>query len=547
VPGPIPFSSAVSYTFPQTIDLSGAGPFDINACTDLPGDENPGNDCHSVQVIAVSGQFLLMPESTGDRVISFDPVTGDVIDPEYIPTSPYLSTPIQAILKYDGSGILISDQIGDVVQEFDLNGNYIGVFAPAGGVNPTELNNIRGICHKPNGHLLVSVGSGSTCVNQKTVVEYDVNGNFVKVFASNVDAFDVIYRPDYDDYLVADIQDPDHIKRYDPDGNLIEIITSNVNFPEQIDIAYNGNILVGCFSNPQGVHEYEVNGTPVGIYNIITGNRGVYELPNQNILTTNSNGVFEIDRNNVLISTKIAGIQARFITLIDLGGAAAISLDLKVIIEGPFNVSAMNTDLNSSGYLPLSQPYNAAPWNYTGAESVAAIPGTDVVDWVLVELRDAVDAVSATSGTIVARQAAFLLSDGTVCGLDGSSVLEFPITIADNLFAVVYHRNHLAVMSANPLVEAGGVYHYDFSSGSGQVYGGALGHKELASGIWGMAGGDGNSDGQVGNPDKVDVWSVDAGNSGYLFGDFNLDGQANNPDKVEVWQPNSGSGSQIPN
>ncbi|MBN1339081.1 MAG: hypothetical protein JXA03_07150 [Bacteroidales bacterium] len=547
VAGPVAFGTTASYTFSQTIDLSGTGPFEITACTDLVGDEEPANDCETVIVQAVSGQILLMPESTGDRVMAFDPVTGDLIDPDFIPTNAYLSTPIQAILNHDGTGILVSDQVGDVVQEFDFSGNYVGVFAPAGGANPVEINNIRGICLKPNGHLLVSVGTGSPCVNQKTVVEYDLNGNFVGVFISGVDAFDVIYRQPTDDYLVADIENPDHIKRYDNAGNFIEIITSNVNFPEQLGIASNGNILAGCFSTPQGVHEYQTNGALVGIYDIITGNRGVYELPNQNILTTNGTGVYEIDRNNALISTKVSGIQGRFISLVNLGGSASISLDIKVFLEGPFNGSTMDPDLYGAGFLPLTQPYNAAPWNYTGTENVAAIPNPNVIDWVLIDLRDAADAASATPATTVARQACFLLADGSIVGLDGSSLPEFGITIANNLFAVIWHRNHLAVMSANPLPEAGGVYSYDFSTSSAQVYGGVLGYEELAPGIWGMMGGDGDSDGQVGNPDKVDVWTVDAGNAGYLFGDFNLDGQANNPDKVEVWEPNSGSGSQVPN
>lgn len=547
VPGPVAFGSTATYTFAQTIDLSGAGPFDILACTDLPGDEDISNDCENVTVIAMSGQVLLMPESTGDRVMSFDPVTGDLINPDFIPSSANLSTPIQAILSPSGNSILVSDQLVDGVQEFDLSGNYIGLYAPSSGINPAEINNIRGICLKPNGHLLVSVGSGSTCVNQKTVVEYDLDGNFVGVFIPAVDAFDVIYRPATDDYLVADIENPDYIKRYDNAGNFIEIITSNVNFPEQLAMASNGNILAACFSTPQGVHEYESNGTLVGIYDVITGNRGVYELPNQNILTTNGTGIYEIDRNNALISTKVSGIQGRFISLVNVGGSSAISLDLKVFLEGPFDGTMMDPDLYGAGFLPLAQPYNAAPWNYTGTESVAAIPDPNVIDWILVELRDAADAGSATPATTVARQACFLLADGSVVAIDGSSMPEFGITIANNLFVVIWHRNHLAIMSANPLPEAGGVYSYDYSTGATQVYGGILGHEELVPGIWGMRGGDGDSDGQVGNPDKVDVWTVDAGSAGYLFGDFNLDGQANNPDKVEVWEPNSGGGSQVPN
>jgi len=60
-----------------------------------------------------------------------------------------------------------------------------------------------------------------------------------------------------------------------------------------------------------------------------------------------------------------------------------------------------------------------------------------------------------------------------------------------------------------------------------------------------MIGGDGNVDGQVNNGDKIDIWSVQAGTSGYLQGDFNMDGQVSNPDKVDVWSPNGGFGSQV--
>ena len=51
--------------------------------------------------------------------------------------------------------------------------------------------------------------------------------------------------------------------------------------------------------------------------------------------------------------------------------ATSFQINLKVFLEGPFNVSDMNVDLNNGGLLPLSQPYNTSPWNYTGNESVA--------------------------------------------------------------------------------------------------------------------------------------------------------------------------------
>ncbi|MBL7105055.1 MAG: hypothetical protein ISS18_12065 [Bacteroidales bacterium] len=91
------------------------------------------------------------------------------------------------------------------------------------------------------------------------------------------------------------------------------------------------------------------------------------------------------------------------------------AFNLKVFLEGPFFGTQMTPFLNIFGYLPLSQPYNKPPWNYNGTESVTSIPNSDVIDWALVELRETTgDASTATSDSVVARQAAFLLKDGTI-------------------------------------------------------------------------------------------------------------------------------------
>ncbi|MBN3035068.1 MAG: lamin tail domain-containing protein, partial [Bacteroidales bacterium] len=225
---------------------------------------------------------------------------------------------------------------------------------------------------------------------------------------------------------------------------------------------------------------------------------------------------------------------------------SGMKVNIKAYLEGPFNGTSMNTFLNVYGYIPLSQPFNTAPWNYNGTEAVAAIPGMDVIDWVLVELRDAPDAASAGSGTMIARQAAFILSDGTIVGLDGSSIPAFTQTVSQNLFTVIWHRNHLAVMSANPLIPSGSIYSYDFTTASGQAYMGPIAHKEIGPGIWGMVSGDGNSDGQISMQDKVEVWAPQAGSSGYLLGDFNMSGNVDNDDKINFWAPNSGRGTQVP-
>jgi len=61
-----------------------------------------------------------------------------------------------------------------------------------------------------------------------------------------------------------------------------------------------------------------------------------------------------------------------------------------------------------------------------------------------------------------------------------------------------------------------------------------------------MIAGDGNADGQVSNADKLEVWTIQSGNSGYLAGDFNMDTQVNNADKIDLWAPNSGRSCQVP-
>lgn len=225
---------------------------------------------------------------------------------------------------------------------------------------------------------------------------------------------------------------------------------------------------------------------------------------------------------------------------------SGFSLPLKVWLEGPFTGSAMGANLNGLPDFPMNQPYSGPPWNYPGAESISSIPNPGIVDWILVELRDAPDAASAGSSTTIGKQAAFLLSNGMVTGMDGYGPPNFSLTVASNLFVVIRHRNHLGVLSNFPLTFNGSTYSYDFSAGELQVYGGALGHKQIATGIWGLAGGDGDALGQINNGDKNEVWSPQAGTSGYKAGDFSMDSQVNNLDKNDIWVPNSGKGTQVP-
>jgi hypothetical protein len=228
--------------------------------------------------------------------------------------------------------------------------------------------------------------------------------------------------------------------------------------------------------------------------------------------------------------------------------APNIMLDVTAMLEGPFNGTDMNTDLNMLGLIPSEQPFAAsgtAPWSYNGLEKVMSIPNSDIVDWVLVELRETPgSAATATSSTVIDRKAAFITKNGKVVALDGISLPKFYVSVTQNLYVVLYHRNHIGIMSSVPLMSVGNVFYYDFTTGLNKAYNN--GQKDIGGGIFGMTGGDFMSDGTVDGNDYSNRWLPQAGTAGYLQADGNLDGQVDNKDKNDVYIPNIGVNSQIP-
>ncbi len=116
----------------------------------------------------------------------------------------------------------------------------------------------------------------------------------------------------------------------------------------------------------------------------------------------------------------------------------------KVFLQGAVNGMTMQTNLGGNNLIPLTQPYNSANLNYIGSESVTSLPN-NVVDWVLLEIRDA-----ANSATVLERRACFLRNDGELLDLDGSLGVRFH-NLPSSAYIAVRHRNHLGVMTAVPI------------------------------------------------------------------------------------------------
>lgn len=204
----------------------------------------------------------------------------------------------------------------------------------------------------------------------------------------------------------------------------------------------------------------------------------------------------------------------------------------KVFLQGPYSGGVMNTTLLTNSLIPLSQPYNVAPFNYAGTETVASIP-SGVVDWVLVELRSGTAAATKT-----AERAAFLKSDGTILETDGSAGVWESQTVASGYdltnYVVIRHRNHLAVMSAASMAMPNASA-YDFTTAQAQAFGTTPMKDLTGSGPFGMWAGDANSNGQVkysgsGSDRQVVLLLVGATTptnviSSYSAADLNLNGQ----------------------
>lgn len=203
---------------------------------------------------------------------------------------------------------------------------------------------------------------------------------------------------------------------------------------------------------------------------------------------------------------------------------------LNANLAGAWNGTDMNTSLTS--VIPLAQPFNTPPFNYSGTEAATAIP-PNVVDWVMVELRKpgTGQAGDANSSTIIGRKPGFLLKDGTVVSTNGTTPVSFDIPQQGNAFVVLRHRNHLGVMSNTLAGDAIGNFTNDFTVIS-KVYkspDAATNPVVLLNGTkYGLWAGDANGNGMV-NITDVNAVKLAIGSSGFGYEktDTNLDANVN--------------------
>ena len=145
-----------------------------------------------------------------------------------------------------------------------------------------------------------------------------------------------------------------------------------------------------------------------------------------------------------------------------------LSVSSRVFLQGPLVTEEggmqtgfmMRDDLRIGNYLPMSEPYTERP-NFvhvldgggeTIGSSVLQVEGAKaIVDWVLVELRDPL-----SKADVLDTRAALLQRDGSVVDIDGISPVNFASMEEGSYHVAIRHRNHLGVMTAEP-VEFNGI------------------------------------------------------------------------------------------
>ena len=212
-----------------------------------------------------------------------------------------------------------------------------------------------------------------------------------------------------------------------------------------------------------------------------------------------------------------------------------VLLNLHVVLEGPLVVgqTLMRDDIRSLPGFPLSEPYTAlGAGPVTGAVgplagSVLSVSGNNaIVDWILVELRD------AGAGTNVAvRTPALLQRDGDVVGVDGTSALKLPVAAGSYRIAV-RHRNHLGAMTATAVSLSTTGTSVDLGVPGTATYGTEA--RKNVNGVYALWAGDVTFNGQLKytgssndrDPVLIRVGSTTPNNSvaGYWIEDVNMDG-----------------------
>ena len=254
--------------------------------------------------------------------------------------------------------------------------------------------------------------------------------------------------------------------------------------------------------------------------------------------------------------------QRTYALSVTRGGLATVNVTVrpKVFLQGAYDRAGGRMKTTYKNLLPALSPYGAVrDVDLSGLLDgvrfgLSAVTDT-VVDWVLVELRATTRGIAAaTSSTVRDRQAALLLSDGRVVGVNPGaasppaaialghvalSISEDDLIDGNDLYVLIRHRNHLPVMTT---ATGGGGCETDYCADFTRRQSWQDGQHDMGGGFYAMFAGDADRDGDIDFDDEAairrhNLTAVTGGGqyiSGVVNGDLDFDGDVLSSDRLFI-------------
>ncbi len=451
-------------------------------------------------------------------------------------------------IAIDPSGnVWVVDRGNFRVQKFSNTGTYLDQFGSSGSGNG-QFDNPNSIAIDADGNIYIADRNNERIQKFNSAGEYQTQwggaGSGDGQFASNNGAVDLAF--DNDGNLWVADRGNSRAQKFSNTGTFLAKFgsagTGNGQFSQINSIAIHpgtGEIYVADRNNER-VQIFTSAGTYSDQFGSLGSGNGQFASNNGVVdLAFQPDGdLWLVDRGN----KRIQKFDGPAVVVPPNSATVAAT----VFLEGAYNGSDLNTLLNAS--IPTAQPYSIN--GHSAGETAGSVPA-GAVDWVLVELREAASASAALESTRVGSAAGFLMNDGTIKSTDGTSNLTVSLTgnSGADFFVVVYHRNHLPVMSADPISANGSdIYAIDFTTLSANTYQTTTALTTLSTGKFAMSAGDADGDRDV---DAADLTAWRAQNGGAFTynstnGDFNLDGVINAVDRNDFQQKNDTKTSKVP-
>ena len=256
-------------------------------------------------------QVLAMPDSTNNRLVAFSAVDGSLINAELFPLAG--GTPLHALSV--GNEIWVSEQIGDRVSRWSLDGSLLGQI---GGGTSGGLDNVRGMALVGGTVYITNAGTANGAPGA-AVVMVSTSGASLGSFATGATSPSPFGALAYQGgLLVSSSAANDDIHRYSLTGTALGSFhnSATLNFAEQMVYASNGDILVAGFSSNNIVRLDASTGTVLATYTA-AGARGVAQLGNGNVMWTSGAGAFVLDVGSGL-STQVYSGGGRYLEVLSV-------------------------------------------------------------------------------------------------------------------------------------------------------------------------------------------------------------------------------------